>query len=134
MAYVYVVSGQTIIETFRNSSSALKPGEIENSPQGEGLFFDLESIHSVLVWINDNRDVVVASANLLKASIVYLTTRAKQNVEKDKQNKEKPEEGTVKIIIRGPTGDEKEIEITATTNEDEITNTIKKLVGLEHNK
>ena len=125
MAYVYVVSGQTIIETFRNSSSALKPGEIENSPQGEGLFFDLESIHSVLVWINDNRDVVVASANLLKASIVYLTTRAKQNVEKDKQ---------IKIIIRGPTGDEKEIEITATTNEDEITNTIKKLVGLEHNK
>lgn len=118
MSYFHMLSGRHVVEAFENKNSGqLQLDPIEDAPEGEGLFFDLDSISSILVWINENKEVVVASANLLTACIEYL-----------KSGKSK---GPSVTVVLQPSDDKpsEKIEITEETKREEVEERIRKVLG-----
>ncbi len=117
MTYFYLISSRTVIEAFESrSSDKLKLDNVEDAPDGDGLFFDLDSIRSILVWLKENKDAIIVSANLLKAALDYL-------------NSGKSQGQPVTIVVRLPDNTEEKIEITASTTEDEVRQKIQKLTS-----
>lgn len=122
MPYFYVLSSRDVIERFQQSSSeSLKLEDIDHSPDGDGLFFDLDSISSIAMWIHENSDVLVAAANLLKAALDYF-------------NQGKSKGQPVTVIIRLPDEKEERIAISSSTTEEEIAQKIKALSNVPETK